>query len=258
MTGDTSHLSSYTADALLREFDIPDPASIQAISLRYLFKRMAEEIPRKDLSRMRHNKFILEAVKDKVNFRYALYGGFIENFVETVSDFGKFLDEDALIAAVICDGEINRANEPLPDEEIEEYGLPKHTVRDDGFDDGVLCRACIIWEQACELSQGTRSKEEIGRLASESLFLAHINAMGALAELEEYFDTYDQNELLTFRHVTIPAIRSFTQMNTDIGYRLAKFCDIAQERIVGELEPILRPSNLQNPRLGLPANNNIS
>ncbi len=108
-------------------------------------------------------------------------------------------------------------------------------MRDDGFDNDVICKATIIWEDANEMVASGLSED--GKFLWESAFLAHINIFENLLEIESYFNEYDDGDLMGALNTDIPPWKNFIFTWTGIGRDLQVYIENVETAIQTKLTP---------------------
>ncbi|PZO85766.1 MAG: hypothetical protein DI626_07120 [Micavibrio aeruginosavorus] len=228
-------LSSFNAHSVMGELNIAPEMKHEMVAIRFVHSVMKSEL--RAQSRVTQNHAASEVTSEKISFRYELFRSFADDFF--AMDHG--IKMDALSTAVICDELIEHANEPLqPTPEEEESGAP-HRSRNDGFDADILHSACIFFEEALHIEQ-MGILDDAPAFERESFFLAHVNAIGNLRDIEESFDEYSPEDLFSIRDKDLSLIPRFMNRDTQIGQCLQSYLDHMTARIDSLVPPPQKPA----------------
>ena len=237
-TASITSLSDFNANAAMQEFGMdPLDQTPDAISVRFIFKRLQDE--GLDAKTLRGRKNLVELTKEKIHQRIMMLEEYGENFGV---EHGKHR-YDALLSAIICDEQIQSANTQLQDQKGNITGY-----ENDGFDPDLLELAQHYHDQALDIV--TQPNLDISSVMPESLFLAHLNTLQSLNDIDIPFEDLELDELEDFIQHELPAIRNFSAIHTDIGKEVSNLAeDWAAEinRILDEFapEPPKSPSHLR-------------
>jgi hypothetical protein len=240
-------LADFNGDQIERAL-MPNPrAAIERKCMRYLFNRVADEIPREAKSRMSWNRLVADTAINEVSFRYDVARHYESDFFR-----GARHDHNALMLAVLCDKYLDNLNEAIAGKMTDKHGNRFEGVfRDDGFDPRTVSRALNIREEARIVANTHRLSNR--KISKEGLFLAHIDALEKLRELEGEIPlpTVTEAERTKNRHLN-PIFR-FACKGTEIGDVLLDYL----ARVESKLRPpspkalLPPPANHRKPALRL-------
>lgn len=236
-------LSSFNAHSVMGELNIAPDMKAETTAIRFVHSMLKNEL--RAQSSVTKNHAASEITIEKVSFRYDLFRSYADEFF-AMEDGVKM---DALSTAVICDEFINHANEPLqPTADEEENDAPvRH--RDDGFDIVMLTDACLFYDEAQTMEQTGIPDDEIV-FEKESYFLAHVNVIENLRDIEESFDDYTIEDLIAIRDKDFTHVPDFIRPDTQIGQVLQGYLAHMGKRIDALREPAPLPQK-KKPRLTL-------
>lgn len=215
---DLIKFSNFTADQVRDQFFLSAHHTVETAAIRYLFAMMQEELNIRTGSKAENNVQVGKATIEKISFRFDLFKEFSGQFFA----FDDKPDRLALVLAVICDEYINHAAPPEEDEDFKPEPLHNY------LDHAMVRRAVAMWEEAIEIETiGLCDETTYQR---ESLFLAHINAMEHLRDIELSLDGFD-NEELEKTLKDLERITALTDKSTKIGKVLAEFTGIVTAQV---------------------------
>jgi hypothetical protein len=198
---------------ILEHFFLSAHNDADARALRFMHAVMGDELKTANTNRAHKNQVANEIAIEKVEFRYDLFKTYVESFFP----FDYKPDVEALIIATICDEYVSYA---APPEEGPDFPpSPLHNF----LDHETVYRAMALWEKACGIEgNGIPTDEPV---AYESIFLAHINALENLRELEEMMGEYSPEDLGHIMNKDLAPIAYFVDTRTEIGKVLQEFRD---------------------------------
>ena len=226
---DLIKFSNFTADQVRDQFFLSAHHTVETAAIRYLFAMIQEELNIRTGNKAENNLEVGKATTEKISFRFDLF----KEFSDTFFRFDKKPDMQALVLAVICDEYINHAAPPEEDEDFKPEPLHNY------LDHAMVRHAMAIWEEAIEIETIGLSGEITYQ--RESLFLAHINAIERLREIELSFDGFDEEEL----QKTLAALErtvTFTDKDTKIGVILAEFTGVVTAQVKEALDEAPPPA----------------
>lgn len=247
MTDIIPNLSEFNAAQVERHFllspekDIIPEKKIERQSMRYLFNVMAEEFSNGKTTRLERNQIAAEVVIEKIAFRYNLAKEYIKDFFPRTYK----VDYQPLMLAVICDEYVAKINEIYNQDHAphdnDNYSPSMVTFRNNNIDYDIADRACAIWEDAIEMQKGGLAPLDIEEEPPlETVFLAHINALGILQELEQKdFADMSKEDLNDILDNDLAPMREFVHDGKKIGEILKHYMGHIESQIMAVLRPPL-------------------
>lgn len=240
---DLEPLPIFNAEAAVGYFGFLPQTPTEKQAIRFLYQCMDYNFGGKEDTSEEHAEMIGNVTIEKIKFRYELYKLHGDLFFP--SDYKA--NHEALSIAVICDEYTGNINEKLEEPEPPEDWVNDNDnfpVRDDGFSDpNEVGNAYAIWDKATDL-EGAGLIDDAPLLAPEIVFLAHINVMEAIREMEKTFDDYTQEQLTDILAHDFRAARDFILPSTSIGLALQDYMDQMESRILASI--VIRPEEMPN------------
>lgn len=215
----------YHAQGVIDALQIPEEDVYARQAVKFVFKVMADECRNPHISQTENNRWASDLTYDKIQKRYELYRLYAPLFFPD----DCVVDHPALVTAIICDEYIVHANEPIQNPDNNE----EHIVRDDGFDEDVLLRASILFDDA--LNFDIENPPDIS--TPELGFLVHVNEFQHLEGLEDSMPACTSRELDTMRHQDLDRACMVAWTWTELGNDIKKYA----QRLAREIDGILNP-----------------
>jgi len=232
-------LASFNVNAVLNYFDFLHCTQAEQKSMQYLYRCVQEDLLRGRSSVSEHAQSVVHETITKMQFRYELFKLHVPHFFP----LGYEPKMDALAIAVICDEYTGFINEELNEADYPDGWEPANQNtkrRDDGFgDDEAVKDAYDLFDNAVEL-EALGLPDDAPMPPHEVLFLAHLNAMHSLSQIEEKLGdvkglefadiTKDLNEMDEI-------IKSYLCPHTSMGVALQEYRDTLERRLLGIFVP---------------------
>lgn len=224
-------LSEFNVQATIDFFEFLPRTETEIQAIRFLHKCVDLGMGSESNTKTEQGSFINDVAIEKIRLRYELYKLHTDYFFPK----GYEADHDSLSIAIICDEYTGDINEPLqPPEPPEGWFNDNDNFlrRHDGFtNEDSIEYAYAIWEKATELTgDGLQDDEPLP--APEIFFLAHINAMQSLREIQGRLESYDNDGLADILQSDIRSIRSFALPQTALGAELLELADQVEDSIL--------------------------
>lgn len=220
-------LGKYNAQSVIKALGIPEDDYIAHQSVRFVFRQLYEEFRPISQNALQANEMTADKTFQKIKHRYDLARLYENYFFPSDHCY----DRDPFMVALICDGFVTNINEPIQDPSDSEESI----MRDDGFDNDVACVANIIWEGANELAG--KGIPEDDKFSFESAFLAHINILEDLMDIESSFNEFEPKKLSDILNNDIVVWRNFIFTWTAIGAYLKGYIENIETALHTKLTP---------------------
>lgn len=227
----------YHAQGVIDALQIPEDDFHARQAVKFIFKVMADECRNPQISQTENNRWALDLTYDKVQKRYELYQLYKSYFFNQ----GAVIDHDALVTAIICDEYIVHANEPVQNPQAPEECM----MRDDGFDEDVLLRASILFDESLNFDIQNPPDVALPELA----FLLHVNAFQNLEEIQSSLNEneFEFSELKKILEEDLEEIRMLAWSWTEFGSDIKKYAN----RLTTRIEEMISPQPPRKPHLSL-------
>lgn len=229
------NLKSFGSDLVTDYFGFLESTKIEQDSMRFIYKILGGEVSSKSGHQLDRIQTIAGISIEKIQFRFEMFKHHAKFF--PLSSAPE--EYDALSIAVICDEYTPHINERLQkdfeegDDIEDEEELPH---RDDGIDELLSGRASYIWEAAGDIElHGV--PEDLEFPEPEAVFLAHINVMTNLREMEDELDDCPVERLEEIIKKDFPRYKTFLCPHTTIGADTQEW----MKRIETSINSILSP-----------------
>ncbi len=193
---------------LLDELGVPAEDVFAVAAIRAMFNEIG--IHQNGVTRTIRDRETYCASKEEIEYRYIMFKTYYNDFFRGEPQ-DSMSERDATIVATIGNsllpdiGKLAIFNKHIP--------TPQRRLTRDA-----LNAAHGIWDEAIELGLGLISKE--CPPTRSALFLAHINALYDIAEIQTHFEDITLDELQTRLRDTILPAFSFVDYTTAIGRKL--------------------------------------
>lgn len=227
----------YHAQGVIDALQIPEDDFHARQAVKFIFKVMADECRNPQISQTENNRWALDLTYDKTQKRYELYRLYAPYFFPKDHE----IDHDALVTAIICDEYIVHANELIQNPQDPEECM----MRDDGFDEDVLLRASILFDECLNFDIQNPPDVTMPELA----FLLHVNAFETLEEIQSSLNEneFEFSELRKILEEDLEEIRMMAWTWTEFGRDIRKFAD----HLATEIEEMICPQPPRKPHLSL-------
>lgn len=239
----TVDLSEFNVQATVNFFDYLPRTEMEIKAIRYLHQCLGLGIDTNGETLTTHANIVNNIAIDKIKYRYQTYKLHADCFFPK----GHEVAHDALAIAVICDEYTADICDPPPEPEAPEgwqNDNDNHKSKISALaDENTLEEACALWEQAAEM-EGEGIPDDMPPIQPEIFFLAHINAMESMLEIQSRLDSYDNDGLADILESDIRAIRTFVMPQTALGAELLEITNIVEDEILPRM--IIEPHELPN------------
>lgn len=225
--------NEFNGDQVVSHFGVAPHQTVIIAAMNFMFRTFKEVYPTEATDLKGRSKEVAIQTQTEIDNRYDLF----KELCDDIPKKRKF-DIDALAVAVICDEYVLHINEPrqAPNGDIVDHY--------DGIEEDLAKRAQRLWEEACDLLDGSIPPREC---SAEAIILGHILPFRNLNEHIEEFakdPDADYSEILDL----ISAIRLFADKKTNIGMNLIAIVnDIEQELLARPQISTLPPPPFDDP-----------
>ncbi len=210
-------LSDFGFEIVVAHFKLTKEQDHELMAMRFVYMNTLKEAPSfSDAMTIRQR--VADITKDKISFRYSLYQKYADDFFKEAEDYQR----GPLAWAVICK-DLESSLCHSEDDDLTE-SVSRKTID----------RACTIIAESHSII--TRENIPGYRYKPESFFMAHIEAMEEVADLEKSYPDLSLDELRDMLDTIKEATSDYLRLDTKIGEELSSLIAIADEKIERRLQ----------------------
>lgn len=222
----------FNADQVLAKFGFDRDSDEGKAALFVYDVLYAAQSPGMD--RLTRSQSAAKAAIEHIEFRYNLYKEHAQEFF----CHGKEFNRRAFVLAVISGNllpEAQKAHESAKENPDAKSRFIGEYLNDAAVEDGIE-----ILEEVDSMMMGAWFFPEKDPY-TESFFIAHIDAMQQLYDLEKNFEAYSRDELQTFMQEKMKPYETFVQPQTSFGASLEEYARIVRRKIEERLSEPQKP-----------------